>query len=159
MTWDNQKVNKMAEAKLVAIAIREKSRAKMTELEQAEITIESGVESDFRGKPGARQVTLLSHESWNDACQDLGKTIPWTTRRANLLVSGLQLEQTTDSIVRIGDVVLRVTGETDPCHRMDEQVAGLCKVLEANWRGGVCCRVVEGGAISVGDLVTLESHI
>ena len=147
----------MPEGKLIAIAVREKSRSTMVELEQAKITNELGVATDFRGKPGDRQVTLLSMESWQEACEELGKSLPWTTRRANLLVSGLQLAHTTDSIVKLGDVVLRVTGETDPCHRMEEQCAGLCKALEPQWRGGVCCRVVSEGTISVGQSITIDS--
>lgn len=152
-----QKVKLMPEAKLMGIAIREKSRASMIELEQADVTTQSGVSTDFRGRPGDRQVTLLSAESWQEACDELGKSLPWTTRRANLLLSGLPLASSQGQMVKIGDVVLRITGETDPCQRMDEQCPGLCGALEPAWRGGVCCRVVRGGTIHVGQTASIES--
>lgn len=147
----------MNHGKLIAIAIRAKSHASMVEVPQTEITTVAGVAGDFRGRPGPRQVTVLSVEAWDDACGALGKEIPWTVRRANLLVAGPSLANTTGSVLRIGDVVLKITGETDPCQRMDDQVAGLREALAPHWRGGVCCRVVSGGVVEPGAVVVLES--
>ena len=100
---------------LIGIAVRVKSRGPMQEVDVAEITKENGVMHDFRGKPGERQITVLAAEDWDAACGDLGKRLPWTSRRANLYVKGIKLQDTKDSIVRLGDVMLLVTGETDPC--------------------------------------------
>ena len=138
---------------VLAIARREKSRAPMQELEAAEITEDAGLAGDFRGRPGDRQVTVLSRESWEAACGRLGRDVAWTTRRANVLVSGIELESTTGRELRIGEVRLEITGETDPCSRMDEQEPGLRTALEPAWRGGVTCRVRAGGTIRRGDEV------
>jgi MOSC domain-containing protein YiiM len=143
--------------KLIAIAVRAKSRAPMVEVDQATITSERGVAGDFRGTPGSRQVTLLSAADWNAACEVLGEQLPWTVRRANLLVEGLALCDTTDAIIRIGEVVLQVSGETKPCSRMDEAAPGLRRALTPRWRGGVCCRIISGGKVAPGAAVTLES--
>jgi MOSC domain-containing protein YiiM len=83
--------------------------------------------------------------------------LPWTDRRANLLIEGLQLEETTGRLLRVGDLLLEVTGETKPCDRMEEAAPGLRGALSSDWRGGVTCRVVEGGSISVGDIVGWEA--
>ena len=56
--------------------------------------------------------------------------------------------------IRIGAVRLQVTGETDPCSRMEEQCAGLKAALQPDWRGGVCCRVLQDGAVRIGDTVS-----
>ena len=149
---------RLSYGKLVGIAIREKSRATMVELDQVEISTETGVAGDFRGKPGKRQVTVMSIEQWREACDELGKEIPWTTRRANLLVEGLSLADTNTLTLQIGDVVLKISGETEPCGRMDEQVAGLKQALMPEWRGGVCCRVVHGGRIRPGMEVILVDN-
>ncbi len=141
---------------LIGIAIRAKSRAPMVEQNQAEITAEHGVVGDFRGAPGVRQVTVLSVEDWEDACAELGQQLPWTTRRANLFVEGLRFCETTGATVRLGDVILQVTGETEPCSRMEEAATGLCGALTPNWRGGVCCRVISGGILAPQDKVSLE---
>jgi MOSC domain-containing protein YiiM len=139
---------------LTAIAFRTKPKAPMLEIGQVEITCESGIVPDFRGKPGKRQVTVLSKQSWRDACDELGAELPWTFRRANLLVDGLRFcAEDVGRIIRIGDVALQVMMETDPCPRMDAQHSGLTAALAAEWRAGVCCKVVSGGTVKIGDAV------
>jgi MOSC domain-containing protein YiiM len=128
----------------------------MEEMTAASITAEAGVAGDARGNPDDRQVTVLTRESWQAACDELGKDIPWTTRRANILIEGLRVEGKLGRTIRIGNLALAITGETDPCSRMEEQVAGLRQALAPDWRGGVTCRVVSSGDIAVGDQVELE---
>ena len=142
---------------LLGIAVRAKSRGEMTELGSIEISTENGLAGDFRGKPCARQVTVLSIESWKQACKVVEEDLPWTTRRANLLVSGLELKDTAGSILQIGSVQLKVTGETDPCGRMNEYFPCLMQALVPDWRGGVCCRVVTGGQIQIQEEVILRN--
>ena len=48
---------------------------------------------------------------------------------------------------------LEVTGQTCACARMEEARAGLLKALAREWRGGVTCRVLVGGAVRIGDAV------
>jgi MOSC domain-containing protein YiiM len=141
--------------RLAGIARREKKRAPMETLESAEINATTGVAGDSRGKPGNRQVTLLSARDWQAACEELGADVPWTTRRANLLVDDMDLPKAAGHIVAIGPVRLRTTIEVDPCSRMDEQAPGLRKALQDDWRGGVACEVIEGGLVSVGDDVSV----
>lgn len=141
--------------RLIGIARREQKRAEMQILEDAEIREQSGVAKDFRGKPGKRQVTVIVAESWAATCEDLGQQIPWTTRRANLLVEELELPRRTGDIIEIGDVRLLVTMEVDPCSRMEEQFEGLRAALTPEWRGGVACTVLKGGSVRLGDNVSL----
>ena len=141
--------------RLIGIARREQKRAEMEILEDAEISEQTGVAEDFRGKPGKRQVTVISAEAWAAACNDLGKQIPWTTRRANLLVEDTQLPQRTGDVIDIGGVRLLVTMEVDPCSRMEEQYKGLKAALASDWRGGVACTVLKGGSVRLGDDVAV----
>ena len=132
----------------------------MLELPRAEVTATGGVAGDLRGRPGRRQVTVLSMEAWQAACADLGRELPWTTRRANLLVTGVDLAAVNHGppegrVLRIGPVELEVTGETAPCERMDEACPGLRAALSGAGRGGVTCRVLRGGEISPGAAVRL----
>ncbi len=136
---------------VVAIARRARTRAPMESLQAATVTVEAGVDGDVRGQLRDRQVTVLGQEGWEAACADLGRELPWTTRRANILVRGLQLKETVGKTIRIGSLTLEVTDETDPCSRMEEQAAGLLAALTPEWRGGVTCRVVSGGVVRVGD--------
>ena len=147
----------MSTGRLEAIAIRSASRAPMLERERAQVSCAAGVDGDFRGRPGDRQVTVLSSEAWRRACDHLGQSLPWTLRRANLLVSGLEIAHTTGARLEIGDATLEVTGETDPCQVMDRQHPGLRAALGPDWRGGITCRVVRGGDVGVGDGVVLRA--
>ena len=141
----------MQRGKLLAIAAKAQSRGPMHELDRAEITTAEGIVGDFRGEQKDRQVTVLAVESWNDACSQLDRQMPWTTRRANLLIEGVGLAHSKDQVLQLGSVVLKVTGETEPCSRMDELCPGLCQALAPHWRGGVCCEVISGGSIIPGE--------
>jgi hypothetical protein len=39
-----------------------------------------------------RQVTIIARERWNELMRDLGARLPPSTRRANLMVSGIDLQ-------------------------------------------------------------------
>ena len=130
----------------------------MQELPQAAVTLAGGVADDFRGRPGRRQVTVLSLEDWQAACRDAGcPQLPWTARRANLLVTDVDLAAA--GVLRIGSVELEVTGETAPCERMDQAYPGLRAALAPRWRGGVTCRVRNPGTLVAGAAVTASPAV
>lgn len=144
-------------AKLLGIAFKEKRKGPVLELEQAVITTESGLQGDHRGKPGKRQITVMSLKDWQAACDELAVDLSWTERRANLLVDELAFHGKVGQKIIIGDnVVLEITGETDPCSRMEDAQPGLYKALEPGWRGGVTCRVVQGGLIQINNDVNFQ---
>lgn len=143
--------------KLIGIARRDQKRGEMQTIDSAEVTEASGVQQDFRGKPGPRQVAVIAARVWRDVCSELGRDIPWTARRANLLVDAIDLPAAAGGTLQIGSVRLQIHRETDPCSRMDEQCPGLTAALQPDWRGGVCCSVVTGGTIAIGDPVSLQN--
>lgn len=105
-----------------------------------------------------RQVTLISRERWEELMRELGASLSPSARRANLMVSGIELTRTGDRILRVGGSRLRIRGETKPCERMEEALPGLRRAMAADWGGGVFAEVLEGGPISVGDDVVWESN-
>lgn len=105
---------------------------------------------------GKRQVTVISAEAWSDAETEVGVKVSPSERRANLLVSGIDLEQTRDRVLRVGALRLEIRGETRPCRRMDEAQPGLKNALSAAWRGGVYGQVLDDAEIHVGDAVFFE---
>ena len=141
--------------KLTGIAIKKFSRAPMIILDSVEVSLDSGVSGDHRGKPGKRQVTVLGREAWEATCLELGKSLPWTTRRANLFIEGVSLRESKGKYLKIGDLCLEITGETKPCQRMDQFYFGLQEKLRASWRGGVTCRVIRPGTIYLENEVNL----
>lgn len=140
---------------LIGIARAARPRAPMAEIDTAEATLEAGLTGDARGTKPDRQVTVLFREGWEAACQDLGVSLPWTTRRANLLVEDVPVPRE-GARLSVGALVLEVTEETKPCRVMEAACTGLRRALTPEWRGGVTCRVVRGGTIRVGDRVEVE---
>lgn len=128
----------------------------MTAVTHSRITTAAGVDGEFRGKPGDRQVVVVAREGWEAACRELGVQLDWKLRRGNLYVEGVALRDGIGARLQIGDALLEITGECDPCWVMDEQHEGLRKALTPEWRAGVACRVLEDGAIAVGDAVSIE---
>ena len=146
-------------AELLDIAIKPTGEIEMHSCDQAMLTTAAGVAGDSRGKPGPRQVTVLSLADWNAACSELGVELDWIKRRANLLVDDLPLYQSKGHYLSIGDALLEITGETDPCARMEQVHKGLFDTLASHWRGGVTCRVLKGGELKKGMLVELHKSV
>ena len=142
-------------ARLAGIARRPVRRAPMEEIAQGLISTDAGLEGDCKGsKFPQRQITVLAAEAWIAAAADVGDSgLPWTVRRANLLVAGIDLPRAKGGVIRIGETVLEVTGQTYPCSRMEEARPGLLRALAGDWRGGVTCRVLTGGRVVLGDAV------
>ena len=106
-----------------------------------------------------RQVTLLSREAWNRFMTTLNAAVDPSARRANVLLSGVDLAATRDRVLRLGDEVrLLIGGEVTPCERMDEAVSGLREVMRPNWGGGAFAQVMTGGTVRVGDAAVWEGH-
>ncbi len=142
---------------LIGIALRPARRAAMQEVGQVAIDAEGGPAGDHAGKHAKRLVTVLSKADWEATLESLDPRpdLPWTTRRANLLVDGIALPKVKGAVFRIGPVELEVSGETVPCSRMDEAHQGLRKALAQNWRGGVICVVPTPGVVTIGDPVEI----
>lgn len=143
-----------AHATVKAIAHRPTDGQTMIEASQVNVLPGRGIDMENR-KPGKREITLVSTRSWADACKELGATVPWHFRRANLLIEDIDLLATVGKKLKIGSVEILVHGETRPCGIMDQQHQGLRTALIPNMRGGVHAEVLVGGIIRVGDRVAI----
>ena len=141
--------------RVLDLAVKAFSGAEMARREQLELTPEKGIAGNYQSK-GKRQVTILFRGDWEAACHQVGAALPWTTRRANILVAGTGLPQSKGTLLEIGDCTLEITGETMPCGLMEAAQSGLRAALGQQWRGGVTARVITTGRIVVGDSVTIK---
>jgi MOSC domain-containing protein YiiM len=98
-------------------------------------------------------VTLLDAGQWRQVIAELGVDLPWHTRRANLLIEGIDLQAAVGQRIQIGECRFAIGGETTPCERMDEIQPGLRRILTPELRGGVWGKVLRGGQLRVGDSV------
>ncbi len=112
---------------------------------------------DNANRRGKRQVTIISQERWTELMAALGADLPPSTRRGNLMVSGLDLEKSRGRVLRVGTTRLLINGETRPCEQMEEAHAGLQELMRHRWGGGAFAEVLEPGEIRVGDSVSWET--
>ena len=106
-----------------------------------------------------RQVTLISLERWLEISAELDADVDPSARRADLMVSGVDLERSRGRLLKVGDCVLRIGGEVKPCERMDEAFRGLREAMQPRWGGGVWAEVLHGGTITVGDPVSWHGEL
>ncbi len=132
-----------------AILVRPAKRAEVQLVQEwtlGDPSVDHGAERD------KRQVTLIQQEHVPAIGGLLGRDVPWTTFRRNLLVSGINLQACLRGRFSVGDVVLRGTIPCHPCNRMEEAL-GAGGFLSMMGHGGICSAVVETGTIRVGDEV------
>lgn len=106
---------------------------------------------------GRRHVTIISSERWAELMAVLDADIDPSARRANLLVSGIDLVDSRDRTLLVGSCRLRIGGETRPCERMEEAHAGLQEAMRTRWGGGAWATIETGGEIRNGDAVSWAS--
>jgi MOSC domain-containing protein YiiM len=144
-----------ATGRLEAIWIKRGKGGPMDAADEATLLPGRGIEGNVN-QGGHRQVTIITRERWEAVCFALDAELPPETRRANLMVSGIDLEKTRGRFLCIGQTRLRINGETRPCWQMEEAHAGLQAALDPHWGGGAFAEVLTGGAIRVGDPVAWE---
>jgi MOSC domain-containing protein YiiM len=142
--------------RLERIWIKRAKGGPMDEVTQARLVANRGLAGNAN-QGGRRQVTVLSLEAWTAITAGVAGPIDPIERRANLLVSGLDLRGTRAQVLRVGRCRLLIHGETRPCERMDDVAPGLQQGLRQPWAGGVFAAVLDDGEIHAGDVVTLES--
>lgn len=139
-----------------AIWRKRAKRGPMDPVEKATLVAGEGIEGDANRGRDRRQVTVIERAAWDRATADLGVDVEPSARRANVMVSGVDLGESRGRVLRLGPCRVRIEGETTPCERMDEAAEGLQSALRAEWRGGVYGVVLDDGKIAVGDEAALE---
>lgn len=140
---------------LEAIWIKRFRRGPMDAAEMARLVAGWGIVGNAN-QGGRRQVTILSREAWQRAVDEVGLQVDASARRANLMVSGVELRNSRDRVLCVGACRIRIGGETRPCSRMDVAMEGLRDALDPEWRGGAYGVVLNDAEIRVGDPVMWE---
>ena len=136
-----------------SIWIKRVRRGPMDPVSSATFVADRGIVGNA-DQGGRRQVTVIEREVFDRVMRTLPVARP-VMRRANLMVSGVPLQDTRGRILTVGGVRIFIGGETRPCERMDEQCAGLTAALGPDWAGGVYGVVLDDGEVRIGDGVSL----
>ena len=137
------------QGKVVSLRLCVGSRDPMEEVDRVVVLTGKGIEGDRHlrsdGPRSQRQILLMDRETLSRFQLDDGVI------RENVTVEGLEFSNLKDEDkVCVGsDVVLRITGECEPCSRMDEIRQGLKEELKG--QRGMLAYAESGGTISVGD--------
>jgi MOSC domain-containing protein YiiM len=113
-----------------------------------------GLEGDRSRNPrNLRQVLVMDKETLDRYGLEPGQV------KENITVTGMDLSHATQGhVFFIGSadnhVTLEVTGDCEPCQKMDALIPGLQK--EIFGRRGILTVVLQGGEISIGDPIRLE---
>jgi MOSC domain-containing protein YiiM len=141
--------------RLEAIWIKRAHRGPMDPVSHATLVAGRGLVGNAdQGR--RRQVTLIERAVWDRLMGEVGGSISPAARRANFMVSGIELAETRDRVLRVGACRLHVGGETRPCERMDQALPGLRLAMAHQWGGGVFAQVLDDGEVAVGDEVVWE---
>jgi MOSC domain-containing protein YiiM len=146
------------EGRVDAIVVRGTPREPARRIDSTSALAGIGLADDRLGQRGqaelsTRQVTLIQAEHLAVIAQlaRVGPIDPIGLRR-NLVVSGINLLALKNARLQVGGALLEIVGPCQPCSRMEE-VIGPGGYAAMRGHGGMTARIVEGGAIRVGDPV------
>ena len=141
-----------------AISISDKKGTSKKPVKQANFIENFGIEGDAHAGRWHRQVSLLSYESVKEFEKDIvsKRNIEPGEFGENLLTEGIELRGIAcGTILRTGDVILKITQRGKECHEGCEirKLTGDCIMP----REGVFAEVIRGGIISPGQEIILEN--
>lgn len=147
--------------KLEWIGVRRKKRGRVDSLDSTQAQLGQGLEGDHRTAGPARstskrQVTLIQAEHLPVIAVLAGRDhLDPAEMRRNLVISGINLTALKDKRFSIGEVLFEGSGACPPCSRMEEAL-GEGGLNAMRGHGGITARVVEPGALQVGDEVRVQ---
>jgi MOSC domain-containing protein YiiM len=98
------------------------------------------------------EVTLISGDDLDEIRDEAGLHVHNGEHRRNIIVRGIGLEELRGRRFRVGEAILEYDRPRPPCKHVQEVTEpGMTKALRR--RGGICARVVEGGAIRASDAI------
>lgn len=133
------------------IGLRPARLAPVLVVDRCEVT-ETGLVGDHRARAGKRAVTLIQAEHLPVITALCDAKPEFADLRRNIAVEGISLTSLRDCEVRIGTVILRLSGICAPCTRM-ERLLGPGGYNAVRGHGGMIAEVVQPGLIQIGDAV------
>jgi MOSC domain-containing protein YiiM len=119
------------------------------EFDEVSAVENKGLKDCVHGRPGSsRQLLLMDVETLDEFGITPGRV------KENITTRGIRLEGLSmGRRIRVGEALLEITKECEPCQQMDAIRQGLQEALRG--RRGVLCRVVKSGQIRRGDSIEI----
>jgi MOSC domain-containing protein YiiM len=141
-------------AQVVAVCISEKKGERKTPVASVELRVEHGIVGDAHAGDWHRQVSFLAHESI-EKMQRMGLAVDSGDFAENITTSGIELfSLPVGARIRVGETLLEVTQIGKECHTRCAifYQAGDCVMPKE----GIFARVLKGGTVQPGDVVTVQ---
>jgi hypothetical protein len=144
---------------LVGIFVADIGGAPMRPLEAAHCQAGAGIDGDryatgrgfYSPRPRLdRQVTLIEAEMLDWLSQEHGIALSGEETRRNLVTRGIALSDLVGHLVRVGDVLLRVSRINEPCAYW-QNLLGKPVLEPMVHRSGINCEILRGGWLRAGD--------
>lgn len=150
----------MFEGRVEAIAIRRAKAGEIELVKSATAETERGLAGDHVMKgllPGVenpldKQITLIEAEALEAVQAEKGVSISHEESRRNLLTRGVPLNHLVGKRFRVGEVLLEGQRLCEPCSHL-EKLTSKTLISPFLHRCGLRARIVEGGKLTVGDLI------
>jgi MOSC domain-containing protein YiiM len=140
--------------KIESIAISKKKGTRKTQVQEAELVVEHGLEDDAHAGPWHRQVSFLASESIGKA-RERGLDVTFGDFAENIATSGIDwMSIPIGTRLKVGNTaIVEITQIGKECHNKCAiyYMAGDCIMP----REGIFARVLEGGKIRVGDPISI----
>ncbi len=136
-----------------AVCVSEKRGTPKTDIHQATLIEDFGIQNDAHGASGIREVSLLGVESIEKMRQQ-GIKIPFGGFGENLTTEGITLyELPLGTLLQIGPTLLEITQIGKECHSPCAigRSTGKCVMPDE----GIFARVLKGGPVRVGDQIRI----
>jgi MOSC domain-containing protein YiiM len=120
-------------------------------VQEATVLSGLGIEGDRSAYEGnLRQVLLLDKETLDEFGLVPGQV------KENITTTGIDFTQTkTGQIFSIGEVSMEIVSDCEACGKMEALALGLKDKIDG--RRGMLAKVLSGGAIKVGDAISIDS--
>ncbi|MDR0448655.1 MAG: hypothetical protein LBH07_08295 [Treponema sp.] len=125
-----------------------------TEMAEARLVENLGIEGDFHAKGGKRQIALLFTEIRKHLRGSIEQGLCFSRYKENIAITGFTANiLTTGTRLLVGEAVLEVTGETKHCHEECTlyEAGKLCSLAGLN----LFAMVIKSGIIRIGDRITV----
>lgn len=113
----------------------------------------SGYYSSVPTDPGARELTLIAAEALAAVLAETGIDLPLHEHRRNITTRGIDLPSLLGQRFQIGAVVCEGVRDCPPCNHLVE-ITNKAVLAPLVHRGGLRARIVSGGTIRTGDIIT-----
>lgn len=144
-------------AEIISIHVVRKRNAAAEPCNHVTVHSNFGIAGDYRSeKFQIGQITLVEAEIIDAMSRKLGYDIPAGSSRRQIMVKGIKLNELIGRNLRMGQILVRVEDKCNPCNNMEKKIGPGAKDAMDD-KGGIRCRIIEGGELHVGDKITEEN--